>query len=96
MKVRPLADRILVKRSVEETKTAGGIIIPDTAKEKPAEGIILSVGNGARDSDGKIIPLDVKVGDRILFEKWGATEVKIDGKEVLILQESKILAVIGK
>lgn len=95
-KVRPLHDRVLVERIEAETKTSGGIIIPDTAKEKPAEGVIIAVGNGARDSDGKVIPLDVKVGDRILFEKWGATEVKIDGKEVLILPESKILAVIGK
>ncbi len=93
-KVRPLHNNVLVERIEAENKTSGGIIIPDTAKEKPAEGVIIAVGSGSKDDNGKVIPLDVKVGDRILFEKWGATEVKIDGKEVLILAESKILAVI--
>jgi chaperonin GroES len=91
---RPLRDKVLVERIEAKTKTDGGIIIPDTAKEKPTEGKIVAVGNGAIDDSGKRIPLEVKVGDRILFEKWGATEIKIDGKEILILEESKILAVI--
>jgi chaperonin GroES len=93
-KVRPLYSNVLVERIEAETKTSGGIIIPDTAKEKPAEGKVFAVGKGSRDEAGKITPLEVKVGDRILFEKWGATEVKIDGKEYLILPESKILAII--
>lgn len=95
MNIKPLHDKVLVERIEPENKTLGGIIIPDTAKEKPAEGSVIAVGTGAKDNNGKIIPLDVKVGDRILFEKWGATEVKIDGKELLILAESKILAIIG-
>lgn len=94
MKVRPLHDRVLIERIEAESKTAGGIIIPDTAKEKPAEGKVVSVGAGARDEDGDRIALDVKVGDRVLFAKWGGTEVKIDGKELVILKESDILAVI--
>lgn len=94
MKVRPLHDRVLVERIEAESKTAGGIIIPDTAKEKPAEGRVVSVGAGARDEDGDRIALDVKVGDRVLFAKWGGTEVKVDGKELVILKESDILAVI--
>ncbi len=94
MKVRPLHDRVLVERLEAESKTAGGIIIPDTAKEKPAEGKVVSVGEGARDESGKRVPMDVKVGDRILFAKWGGTEVKLDGKELIILKESDILAVI--
>jgi chaperonin GroES len=94
MKVRPLHDRVLVERIEAESKTAGGIIIPDTAKEKPAEGKVVSIGAGARDEDGDRIALDVKVGDRILFAKWGGTEVKVDGKELVILKESDILAVI--
>ncbi len=93
-KIRPLHDRVLVERIEAETKTAGGIIIPDSAQEKPTEGIIIAVGNGTRDDSGKLTPLDVKVGNKVLFEKWGATEVKIANKEFLILQESKILAVI--
>lgn len=93
-KVRPLHDRVLVERTEAENKTAGGIIIPDSAKEKPVEGIILAVGHGTRDVNGKLIPLDVKVGDRILFAKWGGTEVKINGKEVIIMKESDILAII--
>ncbi len=94
MKVRPLHDRVLVERLEAESKTAGGIIIPDTAKEKPAEGKVVSVGEGARDESGKRVPMDVKVGDRILFAKWGGVEVKLDGKELIILKESDILAVI--
>lgn len=94
MKVRPLHDRVLVERIEAESKTSGGIIIPDTAKEKPAEGRVISVGEGLRDDDGDRIPLDVKKGDRVLFAKWGGTEVKLDGKELIILKESDILAVI--
>ncbi len=94
MKVRPLHDRVLIERIEAESKTAGGIIIPDTAKEKPAEGKVVAVGEGIRDEDGKRIALDVKKGDRVLFAKWGGTEVKVDGKELIILKESDILAVI--
>lgn len=93
-KIRPLYDKVLVERIEAETKTAGGIIIPDSAQEKPTEGIIIAVGKGTRDDSGKLVPLDVKVGDKVLFEKWGATEVKVANKELLILQESKILAVV--
>jgi chaperonin GroES len=93
--IRPLHDRVLIERIEAESKTAGGIIIPDTAKEKPAEGKVVAVGNGARDDSGKLIALDVKVGDKVLFAKWGGTEVKIDGKEMMILKESDILAVIA-
>ncbi len=95
MKLRPLHDRILVKRMEEETKTKGGIIIPDSAKEKPAEGEIIACGNGKLDKDGKVIPLEVKAGDRILFGKYGGTEVKIDGEEYLIMREDDVLGVIG-
>ena len=94
MKFRPLGDRVLVKRVEEETKTKGGIIIPDTAKEKPQEGEVISTGPGARDDNGKIQPLDVKAGDRILFGKWSGTEVKIDGDELLIMKESDVMGVI--
>ncbi len=94
MKLRPLQDRILVERVEEETTTKGGIIIPDTAKEKPIEGNIVAVGNGKKGEDGTIIPLDVKVGDRILFGKYGGTEVKIEGEEYLIMREDDILGVI--
>jgi chaperonin GroES len=94
MKLRPLHDRVLVKRLDSEAKTAGGIIIPDTAKEKPMEGKVVAAGAGARDENGKIQPLDVKKGDKILFGKWSGTEVKIDGEELLIMKESDILAVI--
>ena len=93
MKFRPLGDRVLVKRVEEETKTKGGIIIPDTAKEKPQEGEVLAVGPGARDEHGKRVELDVKAGDRILFGKWSGTEVKIDGEELLIMKESDILGI---
>ena len=93
MKFRPLHDRVVVKRLEEEAKTAGGIIIPDTAKEKPQQGEIVAVGPGARDENGKVNALDVKVGDRILFGKWSGTEVKIDGVEYLIMKESDIMGV---
>ena len=95
MSFRPLHDRVLVRRVEAEEKTAGGIIIPDSAKEKPAEGEIVSVGSGARSEDGKIHPLDVKVGDRVLFGKWSGTEVKVGGEDLLIMKESDILGVIG-
>ncbi len=95
MKIRPLQDRIIVKRVAEEEKTKGGIIIPDTAKEKPQEGEIVAVGSGARDEAGKLVPLDVKAGDKILFGKWSGTEVKIDGEELLIMKESDILGIIA-
>jgi chaperonin GroES len=94
MKFRPLHDRVLVRRLEGEEKTAGGIIIPDTAKEKPMEGEVVAVGPGARSEDGKLHPLDVKVGDRILFGKWSGTEVKIEGTEYLILKESDVMGVI--
>ena len=94
MKFRPLHDRVVVRRIESEAKTAGGIIIPDTAKEKPQEGEIIGVGPGARDESGKLVPLDVKVGDRILFGKWSGTEVKIDGQDLMIMKESDILGVL--
>ena len=94
MSFRPLGDRVLVKRVEEEAKTKGGIIIPDTAKEKPQEGEVIAVGPGARDESGKLAPLDVKAGDRVLFGKWSGTEVKIDGQDLLIMKESDILGVI--
>ena len=93
---RPLHDRVVVKRVTADQKTAGGIIIPDTAAEKPSEGEIVGVGPGGRDEAGKLIPLDLKVGDRVLFGKWSGTEVKIDGEEVLIMKESDIMGVITK
>jgi chaperonin GroES len=96
MKFRPLHDRVVVRRIEQEEKTAGGIIIPDTAKEKPQEGEVIAVGPGARDESGKLVPLDVKSGDRVLFGKWSGTEVKIDGKELLIMKESDILGVLDK
>jgi chaperonin GroES len=95
MRIRPLHDRIIVKRTEEEEKTKGGIIIPDTAKEKPAEGKVIAVGEGRIKKDGTKIPLDVKVGDRILFSKYAGTEVKIDGEEHLMMREDDILAVVG-
>jgi chaperonin GroES len=94
MKFRPLHDRVVVRRVEEDTKTAGGIIIPDTAKEKPVQGEVVAVGPGARDEQGKVVPLDVKAGDRVLFGKWSGTEVKIDGEDLLIMKESDILGVI--
>ena len=95
MAFRPLHDRVLVRRLEAEEKTAGGIIIPDTAKEKPQEGEVVAVGGGAKSDEGKITPLDVKAGDRVLFGKWSGTEVKIDGKDLLIMKESDIMGVIG-
>jgi chaperonin GroES len=94
MTFRPLHDRVLVRRIEADTKTAGGIIIPDTAKEKPQEGEVIAVGPGARDEAGKLVPLDVKMGDRILFGKWSGTEIKIDGEELLIMKESDVMGVI--
>ncbi|MBI2587100.1 MAG: co-chaperone GroES [Rhodospirillales bacterium] len=96
MKFKPLHDRVLVKRLAQEEKTAGGIIIPDTAQEKPMEGKIIAVGSGTRDEKGKVTPLDVKAGDRILFGKWSGTEVKMNGDELLIMKESDILGIIQK
>jgi chaperonin GroES len=93
MSFRPLHDRVLVRRIESDEKTAGGIIIPDSAKEKPQEGTVVSVGSGNRDEAGKLIPLDVKAGDRILFGKWSGTEIKIDGEELLIMKESDILGI---
>ncbi|MFD0916147.1 co-chaperone GroES [Pseudahrensia aquimaris] len=95
LKFRPLHDRVVVRRVEADTKTAGGIIIPDSAQEKPAEGEIVSVGSGARDEAGKLVPLDVKAGDRVLFGKWSGTEVKIGGEDLLIMKESDIMGVIG-
>ncbi|MEW6631041.1 MAG: co-chaperone GroES [Pseudomonadota bacterium] len=94
MTFRPLHDRILVRRIEAEEKTAGGIIIPDTAKEKPQEGEVTAVGAGARDENGKLVPLDVKVGDRILFGKWSGTEIKLNGEDLLIMKESDVMGVI--
>ncbi len=96
MKFRPLHDRVVVKRVEQETKSAGGIIIPDTAAEKPQQGEIIAVGPGGRDETGKITPLDVKKGDKVLFGKWSGTEVKIDGQELLIMKESDIMGVLDK
>ena len=95
MSFRPLHDRVLVRRIEAEEKTAGGIIIPDSAKEKPSEGEIVSVGSGARSEEGKITPLDVKAGDRVLFGKWSGTEVKVGGEDLLIMKESDILGILG-
>ena len=94
MTFRPLGDRVLIKRVEEEAKTRGGIIIPDTAKEKPQEGEVIAVGPGARDDSGKVQPLDVKIGDRILFGKWSGSEVKLNGEDLLIMKESDILGVL--
>jgi chaperonin GroES len=96
MKIRPLQDRVIVKRIAEEAKTKGGIIIPDTAKEKPMEGLVVSVGKGKTADDGKLIKPDVKAGDRILFGKYSGTEVKIDGDELLIMREDDILGILEK
>ena len=96
MKLRPLHDRVVVKRIDAEEKSAGGIIIPDTAKEKPSQGEVISVGSGGRDEAGKLIPIDVKAGDRVLFGKWSGTEVKIDGVEYLIMKESDIMGVLDQ
>ena len=95
LKFRPLHDRVVVRRVESETKTAGGIIIPDNAQEKPMEGEIVSVGSGARDEAGKLVPLDVQAGDRVLFGKWSGTEVKISGEDYLIMKESDIMGIVG-
>jgi chaperonin GroES len=95
MKIRPLHDRVVVRPLESEEKTAGGIIIPDTAKEKPSEGEIVAVGQGARTEEGRVVPLDVKKGDRILYGKWSGNEVKVDGDDLLIMKESDIMGVIG-
>jgi chaperonin GroES len=94
MKFRPLHDRVVVKRIEAEEKSTGGIIIPDTAKEKPSQGEVIAVGPGGRDETGKLIPIDVQVGDRVLFGKWSGTEVKIDGQELLIMKESDVMGVL--
>jgi len=94
MALRPLHDRVLVKRLESEAKTAGGIILPDTAQEKPSEGEVLAVGTGVRGEDGKVTPLDVKAGDKVLFGKWSGTEVKVDGVDLLIMQEKDIMGII--
>ncbi len=95
MKFRPLHDRVVVRRIEEDERTKGGIIIPDTAKEKPQQGEVVAVGPGARDESGKIVALDVKAGDRVLFGKWSGTEVKIDGEDLIIMKESDIMGIIG-
>ncbi len=92
---RPLHDRVVVRRVESEEKTKGGIIIPDTAKEKPQEGEIIAIGSGIRDEAGKLVPLDVKAGDRVLFGKWSGTEIKLDGEDLLIMKESDIMGVLG-
>ena len=94
MKFRPLHDRVVVKRIDAEEKTSGGIIIPDTAKEKPSQGEVVSVGPGGRDEAGKLIPIDIKIGDRVLFGKWSCTEINLDGEELLIMKESDVMGVI--
>ena len=96
MKFRPLHDRVVIRRVEQEGKTTGGIFIPDTAQEKPMEGEIIAVGPGARDEAGKVVPLDVRQGDRILFGKWSGTEIKLDGEDLLIMNESDIMGVVGK
>jgi chaperonin GroES len=96
MHFRPLHDRVVIKRADSETKTTGGIIIPDTAGEKPQQGDVIAVGPGGRDESGKLIPIDLKKGDKVLFGKWSGTEVKIDGKELLIMKESDIMGVLDK
>ena len=96
MKFRPLHDRVVVKRVEEDTKSKGGINIPDTAQEKPMQGTVIAVGAGARDESGKVVPLDVKAGETVLFGKWSGTEVKIDGEDLLIMKESDIMGVIAK
>jgi chaperonin GroES len=94
MELRPLHDRVLVRRVEQEAKTTGGIIIPDTAQEKPMEGEVIAVGPGARDDDGKVHALDVKTGDRVLFGKWSGTEIKIDGEELMIMKESDVMGIV--
>ena len=95
MKFKPLHDRVLVKRTEEEDKTSGGIIIPDTAKEKPIQGEVLAVGNGTKDESGKVVALDVKTGDKVLFGKWSGTEIKVEGEDLVIMKESDIFGIVG-
>jgi len=95
MKFRPLYDRVLVRRIDSEEKTKGGIIIPDTAKEKPMEGEVIAVGAGTRTEDGKVIPLDVKAGDRVIFGKWSGTEIKLDGEDLLVMKESDVMGILA-
>ena len=95
MKIKPLFDRVLVQRIEEDNKTKGGIIIPDTAKEKPMEGKVIAVGPGSRDSTGRLVPCDIKVGDRILYGKWSGTEVKVGGEDVVIMKETDVMGVVG-
>ena len=94
MKFRPLQDRVVIRRLEEENKTLGGLIIPDTAKEKPSHGIVVSVGEGARDESGKILPMTLKEGDKVLFGKWSGTEIKIDGEDLLIMKETDVLGIL--
>jgi len=94
MQFKPLLDRVVIKRVEEENKTAGGIIIPDTAKEKPSQGIVVSVGPGGRDDDGKLVTMTLKAGDRVLFGKWSGTEIKIDGENLLIMKENEVLGIL--
>ncbi len=94
MKFKPLLDRVVIKRTPEESRTAGGIIIPDTAKEKPSQGVVIAVGPGARDEAGKVIPMTLKEGDKVLFGKWSGTEIKIDGEELLIMKETDVLGIL--
>ncbi len=94
MKFKPLLDRVVLKRVEEENRTAGGLIIPDTAKEKPSQGIVVAVGPGSRDEDGKVVPMTLKEGDRVLFGKWSGTEIKIDGENLLIMKENEILGIL--
>ena len=94
MKLKPLLDRVVIKRVEEENKTAGGIIIPDTAKEKPSQGIIVSVGPGGRDEDGKVVAMTLKVGDKVLFGKWSGTEIKINGEDLIIMKESEVFGIL--
>lgn len=94
MKLKPLGDRVLIKREDAEEKTSGGIIIPDTSKEKPSKGSVVAIGDGARDEKGNLIPMNLKVGDKVFFTKWGGTEIKVDDEELLIMKESDILAII--
>jgi chaperonin GroES len=96
MKLRPLQDRVLIRRAEQEGKTSGGLIIPDTAQEKPVEGEVVAVGNGARDEAGKVHPLDLKTGDRVLFGKWSGTEIKIDGEDLIIMTEGDVMGVIDQ
>ena len=94
MKFKPLLDRVVLKRVEEESRTAGGLIIPDTAKEKPSQGVVVAVGPGGRDEDGKLVPMTLKEGDRVLFGKWSGTEIKIDGDNLLIMKESEVLGIL--